>query len=364
VPRALTLALLFGLAARLSAFSPDVPEPHWTITGPPVDVHPGVPFEVTARVTVPDGYYQDSGSDFLIFEPAAPAKVSARSHSAPSDRAGKPSFTKTFTLRRTVTVPAGTPAGTVSLGFSLGWQICQLDGVCLLPVQRTALVPLSVAADAATGSLFWAFLAAAFAGGLLLNLMPCVFPVLALKLVALASAADQTRRRGEAVAFAAGTFATVFGLGLLTGGAAALGQRLDWGFTFQSPVFVAALGLLFWAFALQLVGLWTWSWSPFRLTGATRPGWGSREQTRAFFGGAILVLATAPCPAPLLGPALGFAFAQPPLVILLFFGVAGVGLATPLIVLSWMPSWSRVVPKPGPWMVVFERVAGVVLAAR
>jgi len=358
MPRALILVLLGLVATGLGALS-EVPEPRWTLTGPS-SVAPGSTVTVTARVRLPEGYYQDAGSTFLIFEPVdgRTFPVTGRSQSAPGHRAGKSSYTGSFTLSRTITVPQESAGG--PLVWRIGWQICQVDGVCLLPVEKTLTSAQPVEAPA-PGPDLWAWVgwvAAAFTGGLVLNLMPCVFPVLALKALALSAARDRspTDRRREAWAFAAGGWVTVFVLGVAAAGAALLGQRLNWGFTFQSPVFVGALALVFWVFALQLWGVWSWAWSPFALTGRTAgPG-------RAAAGGALVVLAAAPCTAPFLGPALGFAFSQPPAAIPLFFGAAGLGLVLPALVLSLNPGWTRWLPKPGPWMVTFERTAGFVLA--
>jgi len=195
---------------------------------------------------------------------------------------------------------------------------------------------------------------------LLLNLMPCVFPVLALKAVGLVSASgiSLSQRRREALAFASGGFGAVTGMGLVTAVLAGWGQRLDWGFSFQQPLFILGLALVFWVFALQLWGVWSWSGSPFTLTAPVRGGMG-----RAAVGGAFLVVAAAPCTAPLLGPALGFALAQPPALIPIFFAAVGLGLVAPVLILQAFPGWTRLLPRPGAWMVVLERVAGFFLAA-
>lgn len=360
VPRALIL-LVLGLQVLWGTGAQGLtPEARWTLTGPSGPVIPGVPFTVKAEVRLPPGYYQDADSPFLTFEPREPFQTTARASTPPDVRQGKPSFRGTFTLERTVILPRPSPGA--ALVFDLGWQICQIDGVCLLPAQAVREVPFDWNLPSETGAGFWAALAGAFLGGMLLNLMPCVFPVLALKGLGIASAAGKSRRdrRRDALAFAAGGFGAVFLLGLATTVLAALGQRLDWGFPFQQPVFVWALVLVFSAFALSLLGLWTWSWSPFALARAVPVRGGL---ARSLSGGAFLVVAAAPCTAPLLGPALGFALAQPPAQIPLFFAAIGLGLTTPLLLLQIVPDWARVLPKAGPWMTVVERIAGILLLA-
>jgi len=285
--------------------------------------------------------------------------VTARSSSAPTTRTGKASFVHTFTLTRTLALSAPSLDGTQVIAWKIGWQICQIDGVCLLPGEKTVAVRVPVASPAFDAGGFWEALFGAFVGGFLLNLMPCVFPVLALKAVGLAAAAGQTlrTRRRDAWLFAAGGVATLTGFGVLTAIVALGGQRLDWGFTFQQPAFVWFLMVAFWAFALQLWGLWSWSGSPFRLLGPA-----SGRPIHAFAGGALMVVAAAPCTAPFLGAALGFALAQPPATIPLYFFAAGVGLVLPLLILERLPGWSRWLPRPGVWMVWVERLAGVFLA--
>jgi len=369
VPRALILVLL-GLCGAPELFPADfgVPEPLWALSAPDQPVEAGAPFVVTARVSLPPGYYQDVESAFLAFEPIGDVRVLERTSSAPTVRDGKKSFTGTFTLTRSVVLPA-TTAGLTTLSWKTGWQICQTDGICLLPAEKRISLAVRVVAAATVagggprlplGLDFWGALLGAFLGGLLLNLMPCVFPVLALKAVGIASASGETRRerRRDALAFAAGGWGVLTLLGGITAGFSAFGQRLDWGFTFQEPWFVWALVLVFWAFTLQLWGVWTWRGSPFAFSLPTKPGW-----IRSLAGGGLLVLAAAPCTAPLLGPALGFAFAQPPGWIPLFFSMAGLGLVLPLVVLQFLPGWAHFLPKPGPWMVLLERIAGFFLAA-
>ncbi len=259
-----------------------VPVPSWAVEGPLAPVIPGQPFDVTAKVTLPSGYYQDSTSDFLTFEPLAPGRVLSRSSSAPGLRDGKPSFTGVFTLRRTIVLPDQTPAGTLRLaGRPAGKSVRSTESACFRKRLKSVFLslwdpgpPAGLLPPAAQGLSFWGALAGAFLGGILLNLMPCVFPVLALKALNLAAASGRSlrSRRKDAAIFAAGGLAALVGIGCVTALVLLAGQRLEWGFSFQQPAFIWGLLLVFWGFALQLWGVWTWNGSPFSFSQPLRFG--------------------------------------------------------------------------------------------
>jgi thiol:disulfide interchange protein/DsbC/DsbD-like thiol-disulfide interchange protein len=190
----------------------------------------------------------------------------------------------------------------------------------------------------------------AFVGGLLLNLMPCVFPVLSIKVLALLEHGGGTpnalRGRKHGLAFTAGVLVSFW---VLAGALMALragGERLGWGFQLQSPVVVALLALLIFALGLNLSGLFEIGLSLARLGGA---GAGSRYRDSVLTGG-LAVLVAAPCTAPFMGAALGFALVQPAIVGLLVFTALGLGLALPFALLAAMPGLLRFLPRPGPWL--------------
>ena len=189
----------------------------------------------------------------------------------------------------------------------------------------------------------------AVAGGLILNLMPCVLPVLSIKALALVGHAEVSpgavRRHG--LAYTAGVlvcFAALAGalLALRAGGA-----KIGWGFQLQSPLVVTALAYVLFALGLSLSGLLVIGG---RLTGvghglAARPGYGG-----SFFTGALATIAATPCTAPFMGAAVGYALTQPPAAALAVFEALGLGLALPFLALSLVPAWRRLLPRPGPWM--------------
>ena len=193
----------------------------------------------------------------------------------------------------------------------------------------------------------------AFLGGLILNLMPCVFPILSMKAAALAGHTHEARgARLQGLAFLAGVLATfVFLAGFLVGAKAA-GASLGWGFHLQSPAVVAALALIMLLVALNLSGLFE--------VGTSVQGVGGSLSSRqgllgAFFTGALTVVVAAPCTAPFMGPAIGIALLSSPIEAILVFLALGLGLALPFVALSFAPSLFRKLPPPGSWMNVLRR---------
>ncbi|HUD60806.1 MAG TPA: protein-disulfide reductase DsbD domain-containing protein [Acetobacteraceae bacterium] len=191
----------------------------------------------------------------------------------------------------------------------------------------------------------------AFLGGMILNLMPCVFPVLALKAVGLAGT-PSGGARWQAAAYTAGVLSAFACLGAALLVARAAGAAAGWGFQFQSPVFVAAMAWLLFAVGLNLSGVYQIG------TGLTRTGQGlvaRRGHLGSFFTGLLAVVVATPCTAPFMGVAIAAGLAAPPVVTILVFLVMGLGLATPYAVLAAVPALGRLAPKPGRWMEVLRQ---------
>ncbi len=205
-------------------------------------------------------------------------------------------------------------------------------------------------------------LALAFVGGLLLNLMPCVFPVLSLKALGLVTArgAEKAALRAQGLAFAAGvvtTFVALAALLLILRGA---GQQLGWGFQLQSPAVVTVLAVLFFALALNLSGVFEFG----TLVPAGLANWShSNRQVDSFGSGVLAVVIASPCTAPFMGAALGYALAAPAVETFGIFVALGLGMALPYLALAWFPAWRRVLPRPGPWMVRLKQLLAFPLYA-
>jgi thiol:disulfide interchange protein/DsbC/DsbD-like thiol-disulfide interchange protein len=194
----------------------------------------------------------------------------------------------------------------------------------------------------------------ALVGGLILNLMPCVFPVLSLKVLGFAQRHDdRATMRAEAVAFAAGVIATFVLLAALLIALRAAGEELGWGFQLQSPLVVSALAALFFVLGLNLAGVFEFG----QLAPASLRGFTSSNRTLdAFATGVLAVVAASPCTAPFMGAALGFAIAQSAATTLAIFALLGVGMALPYVLLALFPAWQRRLPRPGAWMVRFKQL--------
>ena len=193
----------------------------------------------------------------------------------------------------------------------------------------------------------------AFLGGLILNLMPCVFPILAMKAASLAGhGEDHVEARKQGLAFGVGSVLTFLAL---AGGLIALkaaGSAVGWGFQLQSPPVVAVLALLMLAVALNLSGLFEVGTS---LQGAGTGLASKGGAAGAFFTGALAVVVAAPCTAPFMGPALGWALTQTPVAALIVFLFLGLGFAAPFVLVAYAPGLLSRLPKPGAWMETFRK---------
>ncbi|MFI4964667.1 MAG: protein-disulfide reductase DsbD family protein [Caulobacterales bacterium] len=245
--------------------------------------------------------------------------------------------------------PAGL-AGVLAVGGK-AYEIAAAPGAP--PPGASGLGP--PAAEGAGGADLGLAAAALFAllGGLILNLMPCVFPILAMKAASLAGHGDDHREaRAQGLAFGVGSVLTFLAL---AGGLIALkaaGSAVGWGFQLQSPPVVAVLALLMLAVALNLSGLFE--------VGTSLQGAGAGLASRggalgAFFTGALAVVVAAPCTAPFMGPALGWALTQPAMAALSVFLALGLGFAAPFVLVAFAPRLLSRLPRPGPWMEMFRK---------
>ena len=222
----------------------------------------------------------------------------------------------------------------------------RVSGVLTTNDTTAFLIDVPIAARFADLGLV-AALALAFAGGLLLNLMPCVLPVLSIKVLGFAQGGDA--RLPHALLYSAGVLVSFWLLAAALIGLRALGSQLGWGFQLQSPVAVALLAAFFLVLALNLSGL-----IEFRSSFAGGP-------SGHFLSGVLAVVVASPCTAPFMGAALGYAVFESGWRAFAVFAALGLGMALPYAALAAAPGWRRYIPKPGPWMPRLKRWLAVPL---
>jgi thiol:disulfide interchange protein/DsbC/DsbD-like thiol-disulfide interchange protein len=254
--------------------------------------------------------------------------------------------------------PVGAPTAPVASETSVGTTAGMESGTTAnANVPITTPLPVAVQSTSLPFALLLAFL-----GGLILNLMPCVFPVLSLKILGFVQIAhndaSQIRRHGAAFGF--GVLVSFWFLAALLLILRAGGLELGWGFQLQSPLFVAAMIFVLFAMALNLLGVFEVGTS---LTGVAGRFEGREGYSGSFASGALATVLATPCTAPFMGTALGFALTQPPVASLAVFTSLGVGMAAPYVLLSWFPSTLARLPRPGAWMETFKQAMAFPLLA-
>lgn len=200
----------------------------------------------------------------------------------------------------------------------------------------------------------WAAIGAALLGGLILNLMPCVFPILAMKAMAIARLSTETRpvARMHAAGYTLGVLISFAAIGGAVIALRTVGHQVGWGFQFQSPTFVALTAWVLFAVGLNLSGV-------FEISGSVA-GMGQGLTLRrgfagSFFSGALAVLVATPCTAPFMSVALAAALTAPPVETMALFLALGLGLAAPTVLLTLMPGIAKMLPRPGRWMDIFKQ---------
>ncbi|QDG51744.1 DUF255 domain-containing protein [Persicimonas caeni] len=207
---------------------------------------------------------------------------------------------------------------------------------------------------------WWKALLLAFFGGMILNLMPCVFPVLAIKVSSFTQLVHESKKSilSHGMAYTGGVVGSLLALALVVVGLRAAGTQVGWGFQFQEPLFIAALCAILVLFALNLFGVFEVSVAPNELAEKTHQASGLR---RSAAEGVLAVILATPCSAPFLGTAVGFALASSAWTIIAIFVMLGLGLAAPFVVLTLTPGAAKLLPKPGAWMSVLKEVLGFAL---
>jgi thiol:disulfide interchange protein len=254
-----------------------------------------------------------------------------------------------FKTLKGVVVANGGPA------YANGWA-----SVVQAPLSAGAVGAAAGATSAAGAGSSMSLLAAlgtAFLGGLILNLMPCVFPVLSLKLIGLAQHRTHSGpMAAHGAAFAVGVVLSFVLLAALLIGLQQAGSALGWGFQLQTPWVVAALTVLFFAIGLNLLGVYEFTMATGVANLKAADALAHKSDWRGSFGtGVLAVIVASPCTAPFMGAALGYAITQPAVIALSVFAALGVGMAAPYVLLTLFPSLLAKLPRPGRWMELFKQ---------
>jgi thiol:disulfide interchange protein DsbD len=221
-------------------------------------------------------------------------------------------------------------------------MVTPVPGAVAMPLPATPLI---------------AWLALAFLGGLILNLMPCVFPILAMKALAIIRLGGQasSKIRAESFGYTAGILVAFAAMAAILISLRSAGIAAGWGFQFQSPIFVACIAWLIFCAALSLAGV-------FEIAGLSNLG--SRIAAKhSFFTGLLAVIVATPCTAPFMGGAVAAALAAPPLTALSIFLALGLGLAFPFLLLGLIPGFAKILPRPGSWMIQLQRALSIPMFA-
>ena len=362
-------------------------------------VVPGQSVQIGVELVIPAGwhvYYEepgDSGKPTSI-EWTLPEKFTAsdlrwqRPHKFEEDGLKTYGYENSTFIVTTVTVPDTVkPGETVTIKAKVSWLACKetcvpgsAEVTLTLPVAGStqtsgqealfasavfhgppeSLISVATPPAGETSFSLVGFLLQllfAFIGGMILNLMPCVLPVVSLKVLSFARQGGDDRAQviRLGVSYAAGTIATFLLMALVILGLRAFGSTVGWGFQFQQPWFVLAMCCVMTMMAASLFGAFDIVVSGSQTIGNLA---GKKGVTGAFFTGVLATLLSTPCTAPFLGSAIGFALTQPAIVVLAIFTSVGLGLSAPYLLLTWKPVWLKFVPKPGDWMVRFKELMG------
>ena len=313
---------------------------------------------------IPEGFHQTLQEDFFKFDIIEPQGLSAGKISYPEGKKEGDVINYYGSVSLSAVLSGFSANTETEVRVKASWQLCNEDGMCLFPQSKevTAVNNFTAAETAPhSGTSILFFLLLAFLGGLLLNIMPCVLPVLSIKALSLVKQGGEDRKQIliSSLLYAAGVIVSLLALAAVIIIIKASGEQVGWGFQFQNRGFVLVLLTIIFVFALSLFEVFTIAAPVLKSGGGFRT---ARTSAGAhFFSGVIAVLLATPCTAPFLGTAAGFAFSQSGPVILAVFFMVGAGLSFPFILIGFFPAIVQKLPKPGPWMNTFREIMGFLL---
>ena len=323
-------------------------------------------YRLTVKFEIPEGFHQTRSDDFFFisFQDTNLFQIDKVIYPEGILEDGLENYYGTVELKADFHISGNITGSKKTAKVKAAWQICNEDGVCFFPDEKILEIPLEVP-EAASGSenapwILLQFLFFAFLGGLLLNVMPCVLPVLSMRALNLVRQSQNNRKSIliGSLLYGAGVLVSLLILAVIVIILKMTGQLVGWGFQFQNPLFVMSLITIIFIFALSLFDVFLINVPGMNKMAAAsnKTGW-----LGSFFNGIFAVLLATPCTAPFLGTALGFAFSQTPIFILSSFTAIGLGFALPFMLIGVWPRLIQSLPKPGPWMDTFKEVMGFLL---
>ncbi|MBB6478771.1 protein-disulfide reductase DsbD family protein [Spirochaeta isovalerica] len=347
----------------------DIPEVNIVLEVIPSELSPGDTFTVYGTYEIPEHYHIFLNEDFFTITIDNP-QIDAGEVFYPMEESkpllGIPAFSDKVTISRTFSLTDDVNANQIDLEIIASYQMCEDDGACLLPENITFNRTLDISDNGGTSKsplsvILW-YILLAFAGGIILNIMPCVLPLLSVKALNLVeqSSHDKKTILVSSVLYGTGILVSFLILAFSVILLKSSGEAFGWGFQFQNPLFVTVLLTLIFIFSLSLFDIYTFNPPNKGMQKASQHSAG-RSYRSSFITGIFAVLVATPCTAPFMGAALGFAFSQTPFVIILIFTALSLGFALPFILLGLFPALIARIPKPGKWMNTFKEFMGFLL---
>jgi len=368
-----SLILFFSSAGLLfSQFSlsqPSIPdEPSLELSLDQESYSPGDKVLITVKFTFPDSYHQtyDPVNFKLAGEKTKGALFGSTLYpEGKSDEYGNIQYYGSAELSLEMMLDTSIQSNALSSQITAYYQLCDDNGICYFPQSKTLDFSVPLSDSNISGpviSTLWFFMAMALLGGFLLNLMPCVLPLLSVKAMNLISQSGEKRsvlvRHG--LLYTSGILVSFWILSTIILVLQHSGRLLGWGFHFQSPLFLSILISSIFLFALSLFEVFILIPPS---SGMNKADSFSRKKgyTGSFFTGIFAVFIATPCTAPFLGTAMGFAFTQTGPVIFLIMSLTGLGLAFPFLLLGFFPGFFKLLPRPGVWMDKFREAMAFLL---
>lgn len=355
------LWITFILMILFASLSAQAPEPKQVISAKIEDN------QIKVTYIIPDGMHQTLQEDMFFIDVDDVNGITFEPTVYPKGKKTKDGYIEyhgTVVLSKQLKVLDNFDGKPV-IKIYAGYQLCLDSGTCFMPEELEFDLKFDTGEKSGiptkTNSMeILKFLLMAFLGGLILNIMPCVLPVLSIKAMSLVKQSQQDKKQilRSSMAYTAGIIFSFMILALVIVILKTSGEMVGWGFQFQSAGFVTALLIMIFVFSLSMFDVFI-----IRAPGMNAATKASSKGGLAgsFFSGIFAVLLATPCTAPLLGAALGFAFSQPPAMIFGIFILIGIGLAFPFILLGFWPKAIKAIPKPGEWMNVFKEAMGFLL---